>query len=198
MTSYPHLQMIKTRYKYVEEPAQGCVDKKSIYFRTEADASGQGFDNLLRTPFQLAWIAAPLVSICTSWKVSGLLSCWLSWGLFSPSFAPTAHCTHCFLPSSFPVPETGLWSNPQLPTSLILCSSPAKRCFQNWIFLSYFHPGLHQFLLRLLKRKLNVYYTPANYGPSTGHLLCIPSVVNIPNNLLFSHFTSGNAQLVLL
>lgn len=53
MTSYPHLQMIKTRYKDVEEPAQGCVDKKSIYFRTEADASGQGFDNLLRTPFQL-------------------------------------------------------------------------------------------------------------------------------------------------
>ena len=54
MTSYPHLQMIKMRYKGVEEPAQGCVDKKKKKYRTKADTSRKSFDNLLRTLFQLA------------------------------------------------------------------------------------------------------------------------------------------------
>ena len=125
MTSYPHLQMIKTRYKYAEEPAQSCVDK-SIYFRTEADASGQRFDNLLRTRFGLPpGNTAPLLSICTSWKVSGPLSCWLSRDLFSPCFAPTAHCTRCSLLPSCRVPET--WDSIQ-PSAPHLSHSLLKSC----------------------------------------------------------------------
>lgn len=158
--------MIKMRYKDVEEPAQGCVDKKkSIYFRTKADTSRKSFDNLLRTRFSsLSGNTVPLLSICTSWKVSGLFSCWLSWDLFSPCFAPTAHCTHCFLLPTCCVPEawdSGVTLNSPSPSlfAQVLPSAASRR------FLSYYHPGLHQFLLGLLKRKSNVYYTPANYRP---------------------------------
>ena len=66
------------------------------------------------------------------------------------------------------------------------------------IFLYCFHPSLHWFLLRLLKKKLNIHYTPANGRPCTGHHTCIPSIINIHNSLLFSHFTGRNSQLVLL
>ena len=160
--------MIKMRYKDVEEPAQGCVDKK----KKKVSTSGQKQihpEKVLTICWELCFSSlpgnmVPLLSICTSWKVSGLLSCWLSWDLFSPCFAPTAHCTHCFLLPTCCVPEA--WDSGVTLSSLspslfaqVLPSAASRR------FLSYFHPGLHQFLLRLLKRKSNVYYTPANYGP---------------------------------